>query len=199
MTRIAALAACLAALAFGTAGAQDRPTNIRGEIVAADGATLTVKADDGATLALVLGEKSRVSGVAPAKIDDIKAGSYIGTAAVPGSGGALVALEVLVFPPQMKGVGEGHRPYDLKPQSTMTNATVAEVLEGAKGRTLKVAYKGGEKSVLVPPDAPIVTIVRAGRDKLTPGTKIFAVGRKAGDGRYEVVRLSVGVGIDPPF
>jgi len=112
----------------------------------------------------------------------------------------LVAKELHLFPDRMRGVGEGHRPWDLTPDSTMTNATVDTIVEQVKGRVLTLSYKGGMKKVLVPPNTPVVSIVKATRVELKPGAKVFVVVRKGQGGAYSAVRVSIGKGgLMPPM
>ena len=128
------------------------------------------------------------------------AATLTGTAAAPGPDGMLVAQELLIFPEKMRGVGEGHRKWDLTSDSTMTNAAVESMVERVKGRVLTLSYKGGRKQVLVPPGAPIVTIVRASRTMLVPDAKVFVVARKGPGGALQAVRISIGIdGLMPPM
>lgn len=193
-------AAFVAAIMASAALAQEAPMHVRGQVEASDGSTLTVKSREGETVKIMMHDKTRISGLTKADLASVKEGTYIGTAAVPQPDGTLVAQELLIFPPAMKGVGEGHRPWDLTADSTMTNATVESIVSEVKGRKLKVAYKGGEKTVLVPPEAPVVTIVGADKAELKPGAHIFAVAEKQPDGSLSAVRVSVGKeGLVPPM
>jgi hypothetical protein len=125
------------------------PFRIRGTIDSMHGQTLRLTARSGGTDTVTLAPDISVTEIVPARIGDIKPGSYIGTAAVAQPDGSLKALEVQVFPPSMRGVGEGHRPWDFGPQSSMTNGTVGQV-SGTAGRMLTLRYKGGEQHVVVP-------------------------------------------------
>ena len=124
----------------------------------------------------------RVVGITRISLSDIKVGSFIGTTTVPGPDGEQNAVEVHVFPENMRGTGEGSRPYDLRPNSTMTNATVAETVAGNDGHTLMVKYKDGEKKVVVSPDTPVVTYVPADKSDLKAGAKVIAFMKKLPDG-----------------
>lgn len=193
-TLIFAIAAASPALAAGES------EHIRGMITAASGDSLTVKTREGASVMIALPQKLRISGLTKIDLAKVKKGSYIGTAALKLDDGMLSAQEVLVFPPGMRGVGEGHRPWDLTPGSTMTNANVDLVIDGVKGRVLTLGYKGGTQKVIIPPDTPIVTIVKAGREKLAVGAHIFAVAKKGEDGVYMPMRIAVGLeGLVPPM
>lgn len=188
-------------MAAGQSWAQgNAPVHVRGQIAAIDGKVLTVKERSGQTLRLMLGDKSRVGLLKKASLAGIKTGAFIGTAAVPGAGGKLVAKEVLIFPPPRAGTGEGHRPWDLTSDSTMTNAYIEGVKGGGNGRELMLKYKGGTKTVLVPDGTPIIAPGPAKANMLKPGQHIFAVARKQADGSYGVVRLSFGAdGMVPPM
>jgi hypothetical protein len=109
-------------------------------------------------------------------------------------------VEVHVFPEAMRGTGEGSRPYDLRPNSTMTNATVAETVAGNDGQTLMIKYKDGEKKVTVGHDTPVVTYVPADKSELKAGAKIIAFIKQLPDGSFETNRISVGRdGLTPPM
>src|SRR5277367_742054 len=144
------------------------PIRIRGTIDAVVGTKLAVTARDGEKYSITLDPKVRIVEILPADMTDIKNGTYIGTAAMPQADGTLQALEVQVFPEDMRGVGEGTHAYDLRPGSTMTNATAFDVI-GAQGRTLTLKYQGGEKKLVVPPNVPVITYAPGDVSMLKPG------------------------------
>jgi hypothetical protein len=198
-----ALTAALAVLLVGSAAwAQQPPTlRIRGTIEAVDGSLLTVKSREGTEMKVRVADNAAVFGVARAALSEIKQGSYIGVSAMPEPDGTQKALAVHIFPENQRGAAEGFRPWDLRPNSTMTNATVAETVAGTEGQNILVKYKDGEKKVLVPPDTPIVTFVAGDRSELKPGAKIiiFSATKKE-DGTLEAARVNVGRdGITPPM
>ena len=179
---------------------QPPPSRVRGAIEAVDGDILSVKSRSGEDVTLHMTTDIRVVGIAKIPLSDIKVGSFIGATTVPGADGSQNAVEVHVFPETMRGTGEGSRPYDLSPNSTMTNATVAESVAGNDGHTLLVKYKDGEKKVVVGPDTPVVTYVPAERSKLKAGAKVIAFFKKLPDGSFEANRISVGLnGLTPPM
>jgi hypothetical protein len=176
------------------------PTRVRGTIEGVDGDLLVVKSRSGEDVKLHLTSDARVVGIIRISLADIKPGSFIGTTTVPGADGRQNAVEVHVFPEDMRGTGEGSRPYDLKPNSTMTNATVAEQVAGNDGQTLMIKYKDGEKKVTVGPDTPVVTYVPGEKADLKAGAKIIAFIKQLPDGSYETNRISVGRdGLTPPM
>jgi hypothetical protein len=176
------------------------PSRVRGEIEAVDGDMLTVKSRGGEDLKLHMTSDIRIVGITKISLSDIKVGSFIGTTTVPGPDGMPTAVEVHVFPENMRGTGEGSRPYDLKPNSTMTNATVSESVVGNDGHTLLVKYKDGEKKVLVTPETPVVTYVPAAKTDLKAGAKVIAFMKQLPDGSFETDRVSVGRdGLTPPM
>src|SRR6202022_2502692 len=180
--------------------AQQPPSRVRGTIEAVDGDVLSVKSRGGEDVKLHMTGDMRVVGITKISLSDIKVGSFIGTTTVPDPDGTQKAVEVHVFPEDMRGTGEGSRPYDLRPNSTMTNATVAETVEGNDGHTLMVKYKDGEKRVLVSPDTPVVTYVPADKSDLKAGAKVIAFMKKLPDGSFETNRISVGRdGLTPPM
>jgi hypothetical protein len=176
------------------------PSRVRGEIEAVDGDVLTVKSRSGEDFRLHMTSDIRVVGITKISLEDIKVGSFIGTTTVPGADGMPTALEVHVFPESMRGTGEGSRPFDLKPNSTMTNATVSESVVGNDGHTILVKYKDGEKKVLVTPQTAVVTYVPADKSELKPGAKVIAFMKQLPDGSFETSRVSVGRdGLTPPM
>jgi hypothetical protein len=194
-------AAMVAASVLGAIAQQPpTPTRVRGTIEGVDGDLLVVKSRGGEDVKLHLTSDAKVVGIIKMSLADIKLGSFIGTTTVPGADGRQNAVEVHVFPEDMRGTGEGSRPYDLKPNSTMTNATVAEQVAGNDGQTLMIKYKDGEKKVTVGPDTPVVTYIPGEKADLKAGAKIIAFIKQLPDGSYETNRISVGRdGLTPPM
>ncbi|MCW4115409.1 hypothetical protein NPA31_010605 [Aurantimonas sp. MSK8Z-1] len=189
----------LPSLAFAQA-AKGEPVRVRGAIVALQGDSLQVKTREGETVDLALADGWTVSGVASATLGDIKPGDFVGIASLPKADGGDGALEVLVFPPAMKGTGEGSYGWDLKPNSTMTNATVADAVKDVNGRTVTVSFHGKEKKIAVPDGTPVVTIAPATKDDLKPGARVFVTAAKAADGKLSAQRVVVGNnGVVPPM
>jgi hypothetical protein len=190
---------CLLALSATMALAQTPSQRLRGTVTSFDGATLVIAERSGQSHSLPIAENFSVSEVVPIEPAAIKPGSYIGTAAMPGADGALTALEVLVFPEAARGTGEGHVPWDLQPGSTMTNATVAEVTAVPQGRSMKLRYKDGEKTVTVPENVPVVTFNPGHKGMIVPGAKVL-VTSQVREGKPVAVRALVGKdGLVPPM
>ncbi len=204
MTKISALLASLAvaAVVVTAAWAQQPPTvRIRGAIEAVDGAMLSIKSREGTDMKVRVTDNVAVFGVAKTELSEIKVGSYIGVTAMPEPDGTQKAVAVHIFPENQRGAAEGFRPWDQRPGSTMTNATVAESVKGVDGQNILVKYKDGEKKVVVPPDTPIVSFVAGDKSELKPGAKIiiFSASKKE-DGTLEAARVNVGRdGITPPM
>ncbi|MEK9279802.1 MULTISPECIES: hypothetical protein [unclassified Bradyrhizobium] len=176
------------------------PTRVRGTIESLNGDTLSVKSRSGEDVKLHIPSDLMVSGITKISLSDIKVGSFVGATTVPGPDGGQNAVEVHVFPESMRGTGEGSRPWDLKPNSSMTNATVAESVVGNDGHTLLVKYKDGEKKVFVSPETPVVTYVPGEKSDLKAGAKIIAFVKPLPDGSLEANRVSVGRdGLTPPM
>jgi hypothetical protein len=195
-------AVLLANLAISPALAQQQAMRIRGTVEAVDGATLAVKSRDGkATYKVKLTDNVAVRGIVRAALGDIKDNSYIGVTGMPQSDGSQKAVEIHIFPEPLRGVGEGHRPWDLAPNSTMTNATVAQMVKGVEGNEITLKYRTGEKKILVTPETVIVTYAPGDRSELKPGAKIFiAAANKKDDGTLEAASVSVGRdGLTPPM
>ena len=202
MRKIASVTALLAVVFVTAASAQQPPTvRIRGTIEAVDGATLSIKSRDGSDVKVNITDNIAVTGVAKASLSDIKEGSYIGVSAMPEPDGTQKAIAVHIFPEAQRGAAEGFRPWDLRPNSTMTNATVAQTVAGVDGQTIMVKYKDGEKKVVVPPDTPIVAFAAGDKAEIKPGAKIIIFGAtKKDDGTLETGRIAIGRdGIAPPM
>jgi hypothetical protein len=201
MVEMAFMAAVLFAYGPTAALAQAaQPVRVRGTVVSLEGSTLRVKSRAGQDVSIRLAENWAVSGVVKAHLDDIKPGTFVGVAALPQAGESLRAIEVLIFPESMRGTGEGHSPWDLLPQSSMTNAAVASVVQGVNGRTLTLSYKGGEKTITVPPDAPIVTFGPAEKSDVKAGAAVFVPVQRQADGSLQASRVLVGKdGVVPPM
>jgi hypothetical protein len=194
----------LSALAIMASGittvlAQDT-VRVRGTIERLDGSNYVIKARDGAELKVALADNPQIAGVVKASLSDIKQGSFVGVTAMPQADGSQRALEVHIFPEAMRGTGEGHYPWDLRPQSTMTNANVEQVVTAVDGPTLTLKYKGGEKKISVPANTPIVVYVQGDKSELKPGAKVFIVAVKQADGTLQGRAWRVGRdGITPPM
>ncbi|NDG41064.1 MAG: hypothetical protein EBY28_17235 [Betaproteobacteria bacterium] len=172
---------------------------LRGSLESLEGNTLVMKERSGEVLRLVLDDKLSISEVLPIALSAIQPGSFVGSAALPGADGILRALEVLVFPEAARGSGEGHYPWDLQPGSTMTNATVADVVAQAQGQLLTLRYKDGEKTLIVPDGVPIVTFKPADRSLLVVGAKILVTAQLR-DGQPTALRVLAGRnGFAPPM
>jgi hypothetical protein len=187
---------CLAVAALAQTAT---PARVRGTIDTIDAKTMTVTSRDGQKVTLAVAPDIGVTAIIATSITDIKPGSYIGTAAMPQPDGTLLAREIQVFPESMRGVGEGHRPWDLEPQSTMTNGTVGDVVV-TEGRKLTLRYKDGEKTVIVPEKAPIITYAPATPAMLVPGAHVIITAARQPDGTLIAQRVGVGKdGLVPPM
>jgi hypothetical protein len=196
----AAVAALTGVAAVSSAQAAET-VRVRGTIVSLDGSTLTVKTREGPTSAVALATGWKVTGVAKASVEDIKPGDFVGIASLPTAAAGEGAIEVLIFPPAMKGTGEGSYPWDLKPKSTMTNATVTNAVKDVDGRTVTLSYSGGqEKKISIPEGIPIVTFGAATADDLKPGATVFVPAQRGDDGGLSAGRIVVGTnGVVPPM
>jgi len=201
----AATLALFGALAlFSTASAfaqTPEVVRVRGEVVSFDGAsTLVVKSRTGADVTLHLGDPLRLLGVVKASAADIKPGVFIGTTTVQKDGSASRSLEIHIFPESLRGSGEGDRPWDLVPGSSMTNGSAGNAVDSVDGKTITVTYQGGSRTVVVQPDTAIVTYVPIDKSEVKPGVKVFAITQKGADGMLTASVLNVGKdGLMPPM
>jgi hypothetical protein len=197
-----AIGAASLALVFTVASASAQEvTRIRGTIEKVDGNTLAVKSREGANLTIKLKDGATITGVEKAMLSDIKQNSFIGITAMPQPDGTQKAIEVHIFPEARRGAGEGHRPWDLVPNSTMTNANVEQLVTAVDGPMLTMKYKEGEKKISVPNNAAIVQFVNGDKADLKPGAKVFiGAFTKLPDGSLEAAGINVGKnGVTPPM
>lgn len=196
---VAGAAAAQVPVLAQTTGAAAPTQRLRATIEKIDATTMTVKERNGEVITLALPDSVAVTEVVPIAIEAIQPGAFVGAASLPDAAGKLVALEVLVFPEAARGSSEGHYPWDLQPQSMMTNATVADLARTAQGRTLSLKYKGGEQTVLVPETVPIVTFKPADRSLLVVGARVI-VTAAVRDGVPTAIRVLAGRnGFVPPM
>jgi hypothetical protein len=186
--------ACLPAHADGNAA------RVRGSVVSLDGSKLVVHAKDGTEVSINLADKGAVLAVVKASMADIKQGTFIGTATVTQPDSTLRSLEVVVFPENLRGFGEGHYPWDLGSKSMMTNATVASAVKGVDGQTVTVTYKGGEKKIDIPANVPVVALVPATVADITPGAIVFVPTERQSDSSLHGGAVLFGKdGVIPPM
>ncbi len=201
-------ATCALLLVSVAVFAQDKPLRVRGTIEQSDGGMMTVKSSEGDTLKIKLADEGKVVALVKASLADIKPNSFVGSTAMPQPDGTWKAVEVHIFPEEMRGTGEGDRPYDYKPQSTMTNGTVDSMgkstttgtVANEEGTTLTLNYKDGSKKIDVTPQTVIVSYMPGSREELKPGASIYipAATRQA-DGSLMTARINVGRGVAPPM
>jgi hypothetical protein len=190
----------LMALSAGIAAQATEMVRVRGKIESFHGSTLVVKTREGETAKITLKDGWKPSSLAKASVDQIKPGDFVGVTSIPTADGKNGAVEVLIFPAAMKGTGEGSYAWDLKPNSTMTNATVANAVKSVDGHQLTLTYKGGEKTIAITDGTPIVTTAPATEADLKPGATVFVPSQKADDGTLTSSRVVVGKnGVEPPM
>ena len=171
---------------------QSPPVRVRGTIERVEGAIYVIKARDGTELKLTVADKPSIAALVKASLTDIKPGFFVGVTSMPQPDGSQRALEVHIFPEAMRGTGEGHYAWDLRPQSMMTNADVDQIGAAVDGRTLTLKYKDGEQKIFVPADTPIVIYEVGDRTDLKPGAPVFIVAVKQPDGTLEGRAWRVG-------
>jgi Domain of unknown function (DUF5666) len=201
MAALAGLAlSALAIIVSDHAALAQDTVRVRGTIESIDGPTYLIKARDGAELKVALADKAQIAAVVTASLTDIKQGLFVGVTAMPQADGSLSAVEVHIFPEAMRGTGEGHYSWDLRPKSTMTNANVDQVVTAVDGQTLTLKYKDGEKRIFVPADTPIVAYVRGDNNDLKPGARVFIAAVKQPDGTLQGRAWRIGRdGVTPPM
>src|ERR1700761_133507 len=194
-------AAGLAFIFAASAASAQETVRIRGEIEKVDGPGYLVKNRDGAELKMPVTDKPLFVAIVKATMADIKSGMFVGATGQTQPDGSQKAIEVHIFPESMRGTGEGHYDWDLKPNTKMTNANVDQTVNGNDGNTLSVKYKDGEKKILVTPETAVVTYVPGSKDDLKPGIKVFVgAAKKMDDGTVQTPRITYGKdGLTPPM
>jgi hypothetical protein len=196
---------CGSVLLIASASAQN--VRVRGTIEQVDGPVLTVKSREGQSLKVKLADDAKVVAMVKAQLADIKPGSFVGSTAMPEDNGHWQAVEVHIFPEAMRGTGEGDRPFDYRPKSTMTNGTVggvsgglgAAAVEKTEGTTITLKYKEGEKKIDVVPATVIYTYAPGSKDELKPGAIVNTAATKQPDGSLMTARVNVARGVNPPM
>jgi outer membrane lipoprotein SlyB len=197
---VAAIGFGLVVAASSAVAQQSPPVRVRGQIEKVDGDMLTIKARDGKQVNVKLADNARVMAMVKASIEDIKPNSYIGVTAMPQMDGSQKAVAIHIFLEAQRGTGEGHRPWDLQPGSTMTNAAVDTKVTGVDGETITVKYKDGEKKVIVPPATPIVAYTPSDKSELKEGAQIIIFNAQTQpDGGLVAPAINVGRGLTPPM
>ena len=195
-----AVATAVSTLATSSAALAADGVRVRGTVVSITSDTLVVKSRDGDNVSIALGLGWKAGGIAKANLADIKTGDFVGIASLPTATGGAGALEVLVFPPAMRGTGEGSYGWDLKPNSSMTNGAVSEAVQSVDGTTVNVVYHGQSKKITIAPGTPIVTFAPATNADVKPGAVVFVPADRAEDGKLSTTRVVVGKnGVVPPM
>jgi hypothetical protein len=201
MTRRAFAAAGFALMWAVVPVSAQETVRIRGTIERVDGPVFVIKNRDGVELKLTVTDNPLFVAIVKSTMADIKPGMFVGSTGMTQPDGSQKAIEVHIFPESMRGTGEGHYDWDLKPNTKMTNANVEQTVGGVDGQTLSVKYKDGEKKLLVTPETAVVTYVVGERGDLKPGTKVFvAAAKKQADGTLQTPRITYGKdGLTPPM
>ena len=184
---------------IGTGADAQTQMRVRGTITAIDGDLLSVKSREGKDLKIALAPNAAYSYMKKLGLADVKPGTALGTSAVSGPDGKIVALELHLFPAGRPVPNEGHRPWDLEPNSTMTNGMVTAMVEAGNGRELTLSYKDGAQRVVVPANIPIVASQEGDRTLLVVGEYALIQATVGVDGKMTATRLQVTKdGVRPP-
>ena len=190
----------LAVPALAQTSSEGTRVRVAGTVDKLDGDKLTVDTKGGQPVTVVLADNAAVFGVEKRTIADIKPGDFLASGGVNGTDGKIHAVEVRIFPESLRGTGEGQRPWDVKPDGVMTNATVGTVSQSPEGGVIHVKYKEGESEFTVGPEVPILAYVAGDRSLLKPGAAIFTVAQKKPDGTLTTGRVTAEKnGVKPPM
>jgi hypothetical protein len=201
MRKMILSAAFVIAATAALAQAPADTVRVRGTVQSVDGSMLTVKSRDGADLKIKLADNPVIRTVTGKTVADVKQGLFVGITAMPQPDGTQKAVEIHIFPEAARGTGEGHRPWDLMPGSTMTNANVDSEVAISDGKKLVLKYKDGDKTFIVPDNVKVVMFAPGTAADVKPGAKIFIVAaKKLPDGTLEAPGATVSSGgVDPPM
>jgi hypothetical protein len=192
--------AFLAVPALAQTPADGTRVRVVGTVDKLDGNNLTVNMKDGPAVTVVLADNAAVFGVEKRTLADIKPGDYLATGGVKGTDGKIHAVDIRIFHETLRGTGEGQRPWDVKPDGVMTNATVGTVTQSPEGAVIHVKYKEGESEYTVGSEVPIVAYVTGDPSLLKPGAAVFIVAQKKPDGTLTTGRVTAGKnGVKPPM
>jgi hypothetical protein len=199
--RLALAAASFSLLGLASPASAQETVRIRGTIERVEGPIYVVKNRDGAEVKVTVTDNPLFVAIVKSSMADIKPGMFVGSTGMPQPDGSQKAIEVHIFPESMRGTGEGHYDWDLKPQTKMTNANVEQTVGGVDGQMLSVKYKDGEKKLLVTPETAVVTYVTGDKSDLKPGTRIFiGAAKQQADGTLQTPRITYGKdGLVPPM
>jgi hypothetical protein len=190
----------LAVPALAQTSSEGTRVRVAGTVDKLDGDKLTVDTKGGQPVTVVLADNAAVFGVEKRTIADIKPGDFLASGGVNGTDGKIHAVEVRIFPESLRGTGEGQRPWDVKPDGVMTNATVGTVSQSPDGGIVHVKYKGGESEYTVGPEVPVLAYVAGDRSLLKPGAAVFAIAEKKPDGALTTSRVTAEKnGVKPPM
>ena len=196
----AAFIAVLAVPASAQAPSEGTRVRVAGTVDKLDGDKLMVDTKGGQPITVVLAANAAVFGVEKRTIADIKPGDFLASGGVNGTDGKIHAVEVRIFPETLRGTGEGQRPWDVKQDGVMTNATVGTVSQSPQGGVIHVKYKEGESEYTVGPEVPIVAYVAGDRSLLKPGAAVLTIAQKKPDGSLTAARVTAEKdGVKPPM
>lgn len=197
---LAAVVAFVALFVVPAAAQTPAPVRVAGTIGKLDGNALTVGTNDGQTTTVILAADAAVYGVEKRTVGDIKPGDYLASGGIKGTDGKIHAVEVRIFPETLRGSGEGQRPWSVKPDGVMTNATVGTVDQSPEGGVIHVTYKDGQSDYTIGPDVPVLAYVAGDRDLLKPGAAVLVFAQKQPDGTLTANRVTVEKnGVKPPM
>lgn len=175
------------------------PVRVRGTVDKLDDRVLTVKTRDGQLQPVTLTDDASVIALVKKTVDDIKPGDTVASTGVKGKDGKIHAVEVRVLPRPFADGGRQY-PWDLMPDSVMTNATVGTVTKTPDGAVFHVTFKDGESDYTIGPDTAILAHVPADTGLLVPGAAVVLFALKQDDGKI-TSRAVVAEkdGIKPPM
>lgn len=195
----ASLCTLVVVLLTAVAQAQTPPVRIVGAIDKLDGDALTIKVSDGQMTTATLKVDTAIWGMAKSSLAAIKPGDFLASGGVKGADGKIHAVEVRIYPEALRGTGEGQRPWAVKPDGVMTNATVGTVTQSPDGNVIHVTYKGGESEFIIGPDVSVSTYIAGDKGFLTSGLAVFAIAQKTPDDKLTITRIYVERdGVKPP-
>lgn len=196
MHRIARTIALIGLLSAAPALAQQQ--RISGEFTRVSGETISIRPAGGTEIEIALPATTGFARLIRATASDLRPGLFVGVGARPQADGSQKAVQIVIFPEAMRGVGEGHRAWGVMPEATMTNGAIAETVQSVSGSDFTLTYKDGAQKVTTPPDASILALQPATRTDLKAGARGQIIATPGSDGKLTATRVTIwGEGVTP--
>jgi hypothetical protein len=181
------------------AWAQTAPpiSGVKGKLVAVTHDSISIQTQSGVVRVAIKQPLTTYRQV-PSDLSHVTSSSYVGVASVKEPDGTEMATQIKIFPPELRGAGEGSSMMDAAPgamtHSRMTNGSVLRPVSATShsrmtngtvhmgnGTTLVVQYQDGTQTISVPAGVPVTQVVPE-TVNLVPGDTVYAATTKQSNG-----------------